>query len=283
MSMIMPSGSDLATSRGFRFSRHHLCLRRQQFHRILGFAKDAITDWATVSYNLFSSFFSPFFLFLSAIDDFDFLSYLNGFNFGRPDFDFFFFAVASKISLRYIISDIIVTPSTLLNYNVLVKLCLITQNFFGRNVFFEVGTMEFMKIALEEAEFAAQRGSVPVGAVIVLDNRLVARAGNEVIKNIDPTAHAEMIALRRASQFLGQSILDKCDIYVTLEPCPMCAQAISLARIRRLYFGAYDVKYGGVIHGCRVFDHATHRPEIISGVFETQCAKILQNFFSVRR
>jgi tRNA(adenine34) deaminase len=143
--------------------------------------------------------------------------------------------------------------------------------------------MEFMKIALEEAELAAQRGSIPVGAVIALDGCLLARAGNEVIKNIDPTAHAEMIVLRQASRLLGQFILDRCDIYVTLEPCSMCAQAMALARIRRLYFGAYDTKYGGVIHGCRVFDHATHKPEVISGVFETQCAKILQNFFSGRR
>lgn len=140
-----------------------------------------------------------------------------------------------------------------------------------------------MVLALEEAELAAQRGSVPVGAVIVLDDRLLVRAGNEVIRDHDPTAHAEIVAIRRACRLLGQLMLDRCDIYVTLEPCAMCAQALSLARIRRLYFGAYDVKYGGVVHGCRVFEHAIHKPEVISGVSETQCTKILQNFFSGRR
>lgn len=141
----------------------------------------------------------------------------------------------------------------------------------------------FMEIALEEAIEAAARGSVPVGAVIVKDNKVISVAGNEVIKNCDPTAHAEGLAIRRACKILNRNILDDCDIYVTLEPCAMCAQAISLARIRRLYFGSYDVKYGGVVHGARIFDHALHKSEIIGGVFEIQCQKILKNFFKTKR
>ena len=137
----------------------------------------------------------------------------------------------------------------------------------------------FMKVALNEAKKAEKRGSIPVGAVIVYENKIISSAGNEVIKNNDPTAHAEISALRTAGSYLNSCFLDECDIYVTLEPCPMCAQAISLARIRRLYFGAYSPKYGGIEHGCRVFDHALHKTEVIGGVLETQCAKILQNFF----
>jgi tRNA(adenine34) deaminase len=140
-----------------------------------------------------------------------------------------------------------------------------------------------MKLAIEEAEKAALRGSVPVGAIISLRGRVISSAGNEVLKNKDPTAHAEMVAIRKACAQLGCSILENCDIYVTLEPCSMCAQAISLARISRLYFGAYDDKYGGIIHGCRVFEHSLHRPEVIGGISETPCAKILQNFFKNKR
>jgi cytosine deaminase len=140
-----------------------------------------------------------------------------------------------------------------------------------------------MKLAIEQAEEAALRGSVPVGAVITLNNKVIASAGNEVLKNADPTAHAEVVAIRRACIQLGYNILEDCDIYVTLEPCTMCAQAISLARISRLYFGAYDKKYGGVLHGCHVFDYAIHKPEVIGGISETLCAKILQNFFKDRR
>jgi tRNA(adenine34) deaminase len=142
---------------------------------------------------------------------------------------------------------------------------------------------KFMEIAMAEAEKSAANGSVPVGAVVVQRGAIISAIGNEVIRNCDPTAHAEILAIRRACAQLGSALLEDCDLYVTLEPCAMCAQAISLARIRRLYFGAYDLKYGGSVHGCRVFDHALHRPEIIGGVFETQCAKILQNFFKERR
>jgi cytosine deaminase len=134
-----------------------------------------------------------------------------------------------------------------------------------------------MELAIEEAQKAKLRGSVPIGAVIVRNNMLVSTAGNEVIKNSDPTAHAEILAIRRACFSLKSHIIDDCDIYVTLEPCAMCAQAISLARIRRLYFGAYDTKRGAVNRW------VISRTEIIGGVSEIQCTKILQNFFSERR
>ncbi|MDR1362067.1 MAG: nucleoside deaminase [Holosporaceae bacterium] len=143
--------------------------------------------------------------------------------------------------------------------------------------------MKFMNLALEEAQKAGDRGSVPVGAVVVRAGAILASAGNEMRKLLDPTAHAEIIAIRRASQLLETCHLDECDIYVTLEPCAMCAQAMSWARIRRLYFGAYDPKCGGITHGCRVFNHSLHVPEVMGGVFETQCAKILQKFFLKRR
>lgn len=137
----------------------------------------------------------------------------------------------------------------------------------------------FMKRALGEATLAERAGSIPVGAVVVRDGEILSSSGNEVIRRCDPTAHAEILAIRAACLALNSPLLDKCDIYVTLEPCPMCAQAISLARINRLYFGAYSPKYGGVEHGCRVFNYALHKTEVIGGVFEIQCAKILQNFF----
>ena len=138
---------------------------------------------------------------------------------------------------------------------------------------------DFMLCALGEAVSANQAGSIPVGAVVVRNREILSSAGNEVIRRCDPTAHAEILAIRAACLAIDSFLLDECDIYVTLEPCPMCAQAISLARIRRLYFGAYSPKYGGVDHGCKIFDHALHKTEVIGGVLETQCAEILQNFF----
>ncbi len=144
-------------------------------------------------------------------------------------------------------------------------------------------SLSAMEHALVEAQAAAERNSVPVGAVITLGDTIIARAGNEVWKNNDPTAHAEILAIRRACTYLKTHMLTECDLYVTLEPCAMCAQAISLARIRRLYFGAYDVKYGAIVHNARVFSHSLHKPEYIGGVLETQCAKILQQFFQKRR
>jgi cytosine deaminase len=140
-----------------------------------------------------------------------------------------------------------------------------------------------MKLAINEAENAFLRESVPVGAVIISCNTLISSAGNEVKKRNDPTAHAEILAIQEACKILKTNVLDNCDMYVTLEPCAMCAQAISLARIRKLYFGAYDIKYGAVDNGCKVFNYSIHKPEIIGGIFETQCAEILQKFFQNRR
>ena len=143
-----------------------------------------------------------------------------------------------------------------------------------------------MTLAFAEAEAAGWRGEVPVGAVLVgPDGGVVAAAGNRVEEHGDPTAHAEMLVLRAGAASLGQKQLDGCDLYVTLEPCPMCAAAISLARIRRLYFGAYDPKSGGVEHGPRIFDQPTchHRPEIYGGIDERRAAALLRAFFQARR
>lgn len=139
--------------------------------------------------------------------------------------------------------------------------------------------ISFINLAIMEAKKAAQRKSVPVGAVIVRDKEVVASAGNEVRKRNDPTAHAEILAIRYASENLKTEFLTDCDMYVTLEPCAMCAQAISLSRIRRLYFGAYDEKYGAVEHNSRVLDYALHKPEVIGGVMEIECGKLLKEFF----
>jgi len=145
----------------------------------------------------------------------------------------------------------------------------------------------YMEIALAEAEEAALRGEVPVGAVVVdpAEGRVLAAAGNRTEELSDATAHAEMIVLREAAREFGGARLFGCDLYVTLEPCPMCAQAIALARIRRLYFGASDPKGGGVEHGPRIFGQPTchHRPEIYGGIDEVRAAALLQGFFAVRR
>ncbi|MGE5515556.1 MAG: nucleoside deaminase [Bacteroidota bacterium] len=144
---------------------------------------------------------------------------------------------------------------------------------------------EFMAQAVEQARLAAGRGEVPVGAVLVRDGRVVAAAGNRVEELSDPTAHAEVLVLRAAAAVAGSPRLEGCDLYVTLEPCPMCAAAISFARLRRVYFGAYDPKGGGVEHGPRVFDHPTchHRPEVVGGLSENACADLLRAFFRDRR
>src|SRR5258708_39992819 len=143
-----------------------------------------------------------------------------------------------------------------------------------------------MQIALDEAHAAAARGGVPVGAVVLgPDGAVLARAGNAVEARHDASAHAELLALRAAAEQRGNARLTDCDLVVTLEPCPMCAHAISLFRIRRLIFGAYDPKSGGVEHGARVFDAPSchHRPEIIGGVRETQAAALLRAFFAALR
>ncbi|WP_217424201.1 nucleoside deaminase [Magnetospirillum sp. UT-4] len=142
-----------------------------------------------------------------------------------------------------------------------------------------------MSLAFDQARAAAARGEVPVGAVVVRDGAVLAAAGNRVEELSDPTAHAEVLALRQAAAQLGQPRLEGCDLYVTLEPCPMCAAAVALARIRRLHFAAYDPKGGGVEHGARVFDHPTchHRPEVVGGVRESEAAELLKAFFRERR
>lgn len=140
--------------------------------------------------------------------------------------------------------------------------------------------------ALAAARAAGARGEVPVGAaVIAADGTLLAVAGNETEARADPSAHAEMLALRAAAASLGVARLPDCDLVVTLEPCPMCAQAASFFRIRRLIFGAYDPKGGGVEHGARVFAAASchHRPDVVGGVREGECAALLRAFFAARR
>jgi len=142
--------------------------------------------------------------------------------------------------------------------------------------------MDGMAIALEEARLAGGRAEVPVGAVVVgPDGVVLARAGNRTEAERDASAHAELLALRAAAKVLGSARLVGCDLYVTLEPCPMCAAAISLFRVRRLVFGAYDPKGGGVEHGARVFDAASclHRPEVIGGVREAEAGALLTAFF----
>ena len=139
--------------------------------------------------------------------------------------------------------------------------------------------VDYMYLALAEAEKAFSRESVPVGAVIVCNNEVIASSGNEVEKNKLVTCHAEMVAIQRASEKLNQKFLTECSIYVTLEPCAMCAQAISLARFKSLYFGAYDQKYGAVVNGCHVFQYALHKPTITGGILEQECAAILRRFF----
>lgn len=143
-----------------------------------------------------------------------------------------------------------------------------------------------MQIALDEARLAGARGEVPVGAVVLgPDGAILARAGNEVEARHDASAHAELLVLRTAAASRGDPRLADCDLVVTLEPCPMCAQAISFFRIRRLVFGAYDPKGGGVEHGARVFDAASchHRPEVVGGVRENEASSLLRAFFLERR
>ena len=145
----------------------------------------------------------------------------------------------------------------------------------------------YMAQALAQAERAAALGEVPVGAIVVdgASARVLAACGNRVLERRDPTAHAEMLAIRQAAQALASERLGGCDLYVTLEPCAMCAQAMALARVRRLYFGAADPKGGGVEHGARVFDQPTchHRPEVYGGIDGARAAALLKDFFAARR
>jgi tRNA(adenine34) deaminase len=143
----------------------------------------------------------------------------------------------------------------------------------------------FMEMALEEARAAGAAGEVPVGCVIVRDGAVVARAGNRTLADADPTAHAELLAIRRAAALLGSERLTECDVYVTLEPCAMCAAAVSFARIRRLYYGAADPKGGAVESGVRFFASPTchHRPEIYGGMAAAEASALLKDFFKERR
>ncbi len=143
----------------------------------------------------------------------------------------------------------------------------------------------FMDLALDEARAAARRGEVPIGAVVVRAGEVLARAGNRTRELCDPTAHAEVLAIRAACQRLQSERLPDCDLYVTLEPCPICAGTISAARIARLYFGAADPKSGGTLHGARVFSHPQchHVPEIYDGISAGESEDLLKGFFLARR
>jgi tRNA(adenine34) deaminase len=142
-----------------------------------------------------------------------------------------------------------------------------------------------MELALDEAQAARSVGEVPIGCVIVHEGDVIAQAGNRTLADRDPTAHAEMVAIRQAAAALGSERLTGCDLYVTLEPCAMCAAAISFARIRRLYYGAADPKGGAVDSGVRFFASPTchHRPEVYGGLAETEAAALLTDFFQARR
>ena len=143
----------------------------------------------------------------------------------------------------------------------------------------------FMAIAMDEARAAGARGEVPVGAVVVRDGEVLAKAGNRTLGDKDPTAHAELLAVREAAKKLGTERLTDCDLYVTLEPCAMCAAAISFARVRRLYYGAADPKGGAVDNGVRFFAAPTchHRPEVYGGIGESEAGALLKDFFAARR
>jgi tRNA(adenine34) deaminase len=143
----------------------------------------------------------------------------------------------------------------------------------------------FMQEALAQAQLAFEKDEVPVGAVIVENGKIISSAHNCNLTKKDPTAHAEILTLRNAAEIKGTSRLDNCDLYVTLEPCAMCAGAISLARIRRVYYALSDKKFGAVENGARVFSSSSchHRPEIYSGISEQDSKKLLQNFFKAKR
>jgi tRNA(adenine34) deaminase len=143
----------------------------------------------------------------------------------------------------------------------------------------------FMDMALDEARAAGAAGEVPVGCVIVRDGAVIARAGNRTLTDRDPTAHAELVAIRAAALALGSERLENCDLFVALEPCAMCAGAVSFARVRRLYYGAIDPKGGAVDSGVRFFAQPSchHRPEVYGGLAEAEAAALLKEFFRERR
>jgi tRNA(adenine34) deaminase len=143
----------------------------------------------------------------------------------------------------------------------------------------------FMSQAIIEAKIAFEQDEVPVGAIIVKNNVIIARSHNQNIADNDPTAHSEMLALRLAASTIKSSRLDDCDLYVTLEPCPMCAFAISLSRIKRVYYGASDKKFGGVENGPRIFNISSchHKPEIYSNISQLEVEALMKNFFKQKR
>ena len=143
----------------------------------------------------------------------------------------------------------------------------------------------FMDMALAQARAAGERGEVPVGCVIVHEGAVIASAGNRTLADRDPTAHAELVAIREAARLLGSERLDACDLYVTLEPCAMCAGAVAFARIRRLYYGAADPKGGAVDNGVKFFASSSchHRPEVYGGLAEAEASALLKRFFTERR
>jgi tRNA(adenine34) deaminase len=143
----------------------------------------------------------------------------------------------------------------------------------------------FMDMALEEARSAGERGEVPIGCVVVRDGTVIASAGNRTLAEHDPTGHAEIVAIRTAAAALGSERLADCDLYVTLEPCAMCAGAIAFARIRRLYYGAPDPKGGAVDNGVKFFASPSchHRPEVYGGMAEAEASALLKGFFQERR
>lgn len=146
---------------------------------------------------------------------------------------------------------------------------------------------EIMQIAYEMAKISYEKGEVPVGAVLYHPEKkqVLAKAHNLVITNKDPLAHAEMLVIQEGLKKTNETYLQEYDLYVTLEPCPLCASALALARIRRVYFGAYDPKSGGVEHGPRIYQHPTchHKPEIYGGILEQECAELMQSFFQEKR
>lgn len=147
------------------------------------------------------------------------------------------------------------------------------------------GFRSYMEVALEEARAAGARGEVPVGACVVMGGAVVARAGNRTRELSDPTAHAEVLAIRAACAAVGSERLSGADLYVTLEPCPMCAAALAAARVARLYYGAADPKSGGVAVGARVFSHAQchHVPEVYDGIAAAEAETLLKEFFTAKR
>jgi tRNA(adenine34) deaminase len=142
---------------------------------------------------------------------------------------------------------------------------------------------EWMKLALEQAHMALDQDEVPVGAIIIRNKSVITSAFNQMKTRNDPTAHAELLAIQQAIQKLQTPYLQDCDLYVTLEPCSMCAGAIALSRLRRIYFSAYDPKGGAVDHGAHIFDHTLHRPEVYGGICEAQSNKLLKKFFIGKR